>query len=530
MKKYNLFFYGLAIVFAVACVVVSCGKDNESDNSIHVTSISLIDNDGSLELAVIGQTKTLTASVQPPNATNKTIVWTSSNMSIVTVDQTGGLKAEGVGSAVVKALSDDGGFEAACNVTVTGKGIRIESITITPATASITVDGERQLSVTIEPPDATVQEMIWTTDSAYIATVDENGLVKAGRMSLGTTKIWATATDGTNTKASIDVEVYMDEPDIEMVSIESAGKSFPMGWYWHPTGGSHISEMPVHTVSFTYDYKIGKHNITRKQWLWVMRTVPGGSNGTWSSLTTKGRAGDLPELDLPASGISWDAADDFVKKLSEKTGRKFRLPTEAEWEFAAVGRDATGKPLSWYGGKAPEPEWGWNGGVDPPNKPTEFDLWDTDSEDNYPYQPWYVGWGSWNSVWGKGQSPYSDNIQPIGTKHPNERGIYDMLGNVCEWCSDYFSFSYYGKRASGDDPAEPNNVTDPKGPAAECKECQDAAGMETSAEGTENCGRAIRGGNQNNQGALKVMYRTYYPQSTAGGSQGLRVVEGELPD
>ena len=112
--------------------------------------------------------------------------------------------------------------------------------------------------------------------------------------------------------------------------------------------------------------------------------------------------------DLPVECVSWDTCQEFIQKLNSLTGRNFRLPTEAEWEFACRGG------INSRGYK-------YSGSNDIDN----------------------VAWYDGNS---------GDQTHPVGTKAPNELGIYDMSGNVWEWCSDWYA-DYTS-----------NSQTNPKGP------------------------------------------------------------------
>ena len=135
-------------------------------------------------------------------------------------------------------------------------------------------------------------------------------------------------------------------------------------------------EKPVHQVTLTDDYYMGKYEVTQALWQTVM-----GSNPSYFK-------GD----NLPVENVSWDDCQEFISKLNCMTGRKFRLPTEAEWEYAARG----GKKSRGY----------------------QYSGSSTISD---------VAW-------------YVDNsglkTHPVGTKQANELGIYDMTGNVLEWCQD----------------------------------------------------------------------------------------------
>ena len=156
--------------------------------------------------------------------------------------------------------------------------------------------------------------------------------------------------------------------------------------------GSEISdEKPVHSVTLS-GYYIGKTEVTQALWQAVM-----GSNPSYFE-------GD----DLPVEQVSWDDCQEFIRKLNSLTGQNFRLPTEAEWEFACRGG----------------------------NNSRGYKYSGSNYIDN-------VAWYNGNS---------GDKTHPVATKSPNELGIYDMSGNVWEWCADW-----YGDYSSG-------RQTNPKGP------------------------------------------------------------------
>ncbi len=137
-------------------------------------------------------------------------------------------------------------------------------------------------------------------------------------------------------------------------------------------------EKPTRCVTLTNDYYIGKYEVTQALWQAVMGSNP--SN----------RKGD----NLPVEEVSWDDCQEFISKLNRMTGKTFRLPTEAEWEYAARG-----------GNKSKG------------------------------YQ--YSGSNNLSDVaWYRDNSGYK--TYAVGTKQPNELGIYDMSGNVWEWCQDWY--------------------------------------------------------------------------------------------
>jgi formylglycine-generating enzyme required for sulfatase activity len=164
--------------------------------------------------------------------------------------------------------------------------------------------------------------------------------------------------------------------DIDMVFVQ--GGTFTMGCSGHDSDCD-SDEFPAHKVTVG-DFYIGKYEVTQKEWREIM-----GSNPSFFK-----NCGN----DCPVEMVSWNDAQEFIEKLNRKTGKNYRLPTEAEWEYAA-------------GGGSKSKGYRYSGG----NK-----------IDN-------VAWYEKNS---------SRKPQPIGGKAPNELGIYDMSGNVWEWVSDWF--------------------------------------------------------------------------------------------
>ena len=162
---------------------------------------------------------------------------------------------------------------------------------------------------------------------------------------------------------------------IEMVKVEAGG--FKMGSKQKPELGDFFrTDYPSHRVTLTNNYYIGKYEVTQELWQVVMDSVPSQFKGD----------------NLPVEWVSWDQCQNFLSKLNSITGKQFRLPTEAEWEYAARG----GKKSRGYR---------------------------------------YSGSNTIDDVaWYEDNSGYKTHA--VGTKQPNELGIYDMAGNVEEWCQD----------------------------------------------------------------------------------------------
>lgn len=177
-----------------------------------------------------------------------------------------------------------------------------------------------------------------------------------------------------------------------MVAVK--GGTFTMGaTYDDAEVDAEVDEEPAHEVTLS-DYYIGQTEVTQALWEAVMGSNPSNHKGD----------------NLPVENVSWDDCQVFIQKLNQLTGKQFRLPTEAEWEYAARG----GRKSQGY-------------------KYTGDD---------------YIGSVAWYS----GNSGYETH--PVATKQANELGIYDMSGNVWEWCSDWFG----GYQSS--------SQSDPQGPSS----------------------------------------------------------------
>jgi len=167
-------------------------------------------------------------------------------------------------------------------------------------------------------------------------------------------------------------------------------------------GIRHPEEGPRHRVRITRPFYMGRHEVTQSQYERIMGVNPSHFRGA----------------DLPVEQVSWEEATDFCRRLSQRTGRTVRLPTEAEWEYAC--RAGTTTPFC-YGGSLGSEQANFNG-----------------------------------------ESPYGDapkgvsrkTTTPVGSFEPNAWGLYDMHGNLKEWCFDRWDEDYY-KSSPEQDPTGP---------------------------------------------------------------------------
>jgi formylglycine-generating enzyme len=167
----------------------------------------------------------------------------------------------------------------------------------------------------------------------------------------------------------------------------------------------HEDDETQHKVTISKPFYMQTTEVTQGQWKAVMGTEP------W-----KGEDDVKEGPDYAASYVSWDDAIDYCKKLSEKEGKTYRLPTEAEWEYAC----RAGTETAWSFGNDEKElgDYAWN-------LKNAYDI-------------------------GKGYA------HQVGQKRPNAFGLYDMHGNVYEWCHDYYEEDYY-KQSPEKDPTGPTS-------------------------------------------------------------------------
>ena len=271
-------------------------------------------------------------------------------------------------------------------------------------------------------------------------------------LAYGLHKVKATASDRRDYTATIDVSkqsynhnIMMNALDEECFTVNGVsfkmklveGGTFQMGATPEQMNEASWWEQPVHTVTVN-TFMIGETEVTQELWKAVMGRNPSG----------------YKHDDYPVESVSWNDCQKFISKLNEKTGKNFRMPTEAEWEYAArVGKKSKGYKYS---------------GSDHP-----------DDVASYKANDYY-------------------ELLPAKSKLPNELGLYQMSGNVSEWCSDWYDPEYYKNSPS----------SNPKGPAS---------GWQGQ--------RAIRGGSLiGTAGNCRVSYRFSHEPDRKSPAIGLRLV------
>ena len=182
-------------------VIELTGRTEAGDPDVHVESVSL--NKTQLELAV-GGTATLTATVLPENASNKSVTWSSSRTSYATVSSTGVVTAVAPGTSVITATTVDGKKTASCTVTVRQASIQVQSVSLNKTQLDLTVGNTATLTATVLPENASNKSVTWSSSDSGKATVSSTGVVKG--ISAGSATITVTTVDGGKT-ASCKVTV-----------------------------------------------------------------------------------------------------------------------------------------------------------------------------------------------------------------------------------------------------------------------------------------------------------------------------------
>ena len=192
---------GATITAAVDGKSAKCSVTVNAAAPVPVTSVSL--DKTSLGLTE-GDTETLTATVEPSDATNKNVTWSTSDASIATVTD-GVVTAVAPGTATITVTTEDGNKTATCAVTVTAATVPVTGVTLNKTSTSLYVGDTETLTPTITPDNATNKNVTWSSDDTSVATVDASGLVTA--VARGTAVITATAADGSGASASCTVTV-----------------------------------------------------------------------------------------------------------------------------------------------------------------------------------------------------------------------------------------------------------------------------------------------------------------------------------
>jgi sulfatase modifying factor 1 len=185
-------------------------------------------------------------------------------------------------------------------------------------------------------------------------------------------------------------------PDKGLAMVAVRGGCFTMGDF---AGVGDDNELPTHRVCVG-DFRIGKYPVTQTEWIQVMGHNPSAHDSCGVGY-------------CPVENVSWNDVQAFIGRLNQRGKAKYRLPTEAEWEYAAR---SGGKDEQWAG-------------TSDPKRLVEY--------------AWFLGNADWQ-------------LHRVGEKKPNGVGLHDMTGNVWEWTADWYAADYYAKSPEQDPQGPPS--------------------------------------------------------------------------
>lgn len=363
--------------------------DVDGDGEVTITDVSdLIElilsqsqltielNEESVEL-VVGQSLELVATISPMSDSDQDVIWSSTDETVAVVEN-GVVTAVSPGECEVIAQYLD--VMAMCHIKV--REVPIESLSLVKDYVVLEVGDHSELTVVLNPVVTGGVTLSWESTDETVATV-ANGEVTA--VAPGVCDVIVRC-QGKEAACEIAVLRTLSVNGASFSMMPVRGGTFIMGAPMTQTG-SNVNEKPQHPVTLS-DYMIGVTEVTQELWQAVMGYTPGRFKG---------------HPKRPVENVSWTDCEAFIKTLNELTGLNFRLPTEAQWEYAAKGGDRS-KGYVFAGSDSIMP----------------------------------VAWYYTNSS-AVGEDHPDYGTHDVATKRPNELRIYDMSGNVNEWCADWYA-------------------------------------------------------------------------------------------
>lgn len=383
------------------------------------------------ELASLGASRELVATVLDENgqAMPATLSWSTADTAVATVDRQGRVTATGFGSTTLTAT-----FGSVSGTSGVAVPQRATVVTVTPDRLTLSPPGTtQQASASVRDQSGQVMQdapLSWTTADDAVATVDGDGLVTA--TGGGNTELTATSGSASDTSSVVVMEapsavtaatdpsprgsVFQDCPICPQMIVVASG-SFVMG---SPSteAGRQYTEGPQQHVTFEAPFAVGVYEVSFEEWVACARE--GGCGRLIPNDQGWGQG------NRPVINVSWDDTRAYIGWLSEKTGKPYRLLSEAEWEY--VARAGTEAPQYW--GDVPEDQCGYANG---------FDVSGSEHEQYGVEFDW---------AFASCRDGYADSA-PVGSFGPNPFGLYDILGNVSEWTMDCWNENHKDEPGNG---------------------------------------------------------------------------------
>lgn len=274
---------------------------------IPVTSISL---DKTALTLTEEETCQLTATIDPADATNQNVTWTSDDTAVATVSSDGLVTAVQAGTATITVTTEDGGKTATCRVTVKMKEIPVTDVFLDYAEATLTEGDTLQLTATVSPADATNQNVSWESSDTFVATVSDSGLITA--VSEGTATITVTTEDGGLTASCLVTVIKEESGDDDGHEYVDLGLS--VKWATCNIGASSPEEYGDY---FAWGETAPKSDDSWTTYKWC--------EGTDSTLTKYNINSDYGIVD---DRTRLEMEDDAA---CANWGEQWRMPTDAEW-------------------------------------------------------------------------------------------------------------------------------------------------------------------------------------------------------
>ena len=390
------------IVAVLSALFVSCSKEGGDGIASGTSSLNFSADGGTQSLTIVaGSSWSVTdapswVTVSPSSGSNGKIqIVVTASRNYETSRRTGTVTLGGADYRMSFSVTQD-----AAEVS--------DEISASVSSMSFTANGESMnMSVTSNFSWSTIDKPSWITISPSSGSSGTTSLTITASKSSSTTSRTGTITFGKSSSATVSISVSQAAASNEWVGasktlsvngvsfamIRVDGGTFRMGATSEQISDAYANEKPVHSVTLS-TYYIGETEVTQELWQAVMGSNPSNFYGS----------------KFPVEGVNWDDCNSFIKKLNEILDEDFRLPTEAEWEYAARGG----------------------------SKSKGYKYAGSNSVGN-------VAWYDVNS---------NQTTHKVAQKNANELGLYDMSGNVWEWCQDWF-----GDYTS-------NSQTNPKGPSS----------------------------------------------------------------